>query len=143
MSKKDSDIVAEEEVEIGKIMKRRDGILIFQAGEGVHTATLPQLKEKLKVYKRMNNGKRFPFFSDNRSLRGMGDVEKEFIKSSFSEFATCAANLVDSPSTKFLHNVFLSLYNLPIPLKTFTDKDKAFAWLKTYLDKNDESDANN
>lgn len=133
MNYKEGDIIRELDIELGYLRKRRDGILTFYPRPGINTANLKQLKEMLEACKDIQQGKPSPFFSDDRSLRGMNREEKEFVKETFKEFATAAAILVDSPYSRFFHNMLIYLYDPEIPFKVFGIEQEAIDWLKGYL----------
>ena len=125
-------IIKEVTTDIGVIALRSDQIITFEPYPYKTTATLKDLKEMYEVLMELCEGEPKPYYSNNTRLRSMGSEEKAFIKQNFHHFAKACASHYESPLTKYITNMLIHLYRPAIPIKSFTSKEEAINWLKSF-----------
>jgi hypothetical protein len=77
--------------------------------------------------------KDYPLFIDFRNVLSMETAARKFLKSDEASLhASAAAIQVGSPVSRFLVNLFITVDKPGKPIRMFTDKTRAIAWLKKF-----------
>lgn len=132
MINKKEDILKSHINEIGEIALRKDNILTFTGGNtGATKTSIEILSADVVFFKEWTKETGpLPFLSDNRQLKQLTQEERIYIQSKVPIFASKFAILVKGGLSTFFFNIMSHLNPPIIPMKAFTDIDKAFAWLK-------------
>lgn len=116
---------------IGEICLRKDNVLTFTPNKVAKKTSIDILKKDLVIYMEWTKPTGpLPFLSDNRTLKQMSAEERIYIQSKVPLFASKLAILVSSGLSTFFFNIMSYLNPPEIPMKAFSDVDKAFEWLK-------------
>jgi hypothetical protein len=115
---------------LGVYKKRADGILVFEINPSVKKIDIEALSEQLNIFLELQYGVPSPFIMISHEMNSLGAAEKKFIKETVSMFATSVAMVTQSPITNFIINLFIYLYQPPLPARLFDDEEKAIAWSK-------------
>jgi len=100
--------------------------------------TLPEAKENEAARSRLIGGKRLPILLDIRNIGEMTAKAIQYtVKSGGSENYTAVALLVGSTKSAIIAAFSTRFNQSGMPLKQFSDKEKAIAWLKSYAVKED------
>ena len=116
--------------ELGIYQKRMDGILVFTINPEVKSITVDDLKKQLKIFLFLQKGIPSPFMMIAPEIQNISADEKKFIHQTVKQFATVVAVVSHSPITNFFFNIFVHIYQPPVPAKLFTSEEKALEWLK-------------
>ena len=75
----------------------------------------------------------YPFLADIRKLKSVSRAAKQRLiqKDSFHG-VLCTAFLIDSKTQEVMFHFFKIFYKIPIPIKMFTNKEKALEWVQQY-----------
>lgn len=115
---------------IGDIVLRKDNILVFSPKEGVTKVDMESMSSNLDKFIEWTDGEPLPFLSDNRNINEISPEVRQFVQDKLPLFCSKHAIIVNSGLSQFLFNIFL-LFNRPeIPIKSFRNFNKAYAWLK-------------
>ena len=80
------------------------------------------------------NEKTRPILVDLENLKTVSKESRGIYSSKeTSRFFSAAALLVGNPVSRILGNFYLGINKTAMPVKMFTNKDEAFAWLKTFI----------
>lgn len=116
---------------IGEICLRKDRILTFEPNKNVTQTNINVLKSDLVTFiEWTKDSGPLPFLSDNRPLKQMSSEERLFIQAKVPLFASKIAIIVSGGLSSFFYNIMAHLNKPEIPMKAFTDINKAFIWLK-------------
>ncbi len=86
-------------------------------------------KERLALTKDQS----YPFLLDARKLKCVSRAGKQrMIQKDSFHGVLCAAFLVDSKVQEVMFHFFKIFYKTPVPIKMFTNKEKAIEWLQQY-----------
>lgn len=113
----------------GEVELRSDGILTFVPIAGRNTVSLENLKQMLSALKELSNGEPKPFYTDNTHLTDLGFSERQFIGKNLHLFATASAVKENSAATRFIGHTIQSMFPPRVPMKMFSTKQEAIAWL--------------
>jgi hypothetical protein len=129
---KKEDILKSHENKIGVIALRKDNILTFTGGNtGATRTSIEILSADVEFFKAWTKESGpLPFLTDNRQLKQLSKEERIYIQSKVPIFASKFAMLVKGGLSTFFFNVMAHVNTPVIPMKAFTDIDKAFEWLK-------------
>lgn len=76
--------------------------------------------------------------SDIRSLKTATREARQRMSGKDASFGLVAVGIVVSSNVQsVIYNFFKEVYHLPAPTKTFTDRNKAIAWCKKFVPKED------
>jgi hypothetical protein len=117
---------------IAKIWLGDDGIfrVIFLSGAEVN---LEDIKEINSYMAKCSGGKRLPAFNDIRGVKSTTREARVFTSSQESvNVCSAAALLIDSPISRAISSLFLSLSSPPFPTRIFKSEEEALAWLKGF-----------
>lgn len=111
---------------------RSDGILTFEPRGDASLHSLAELKDMLKTFKELTNGKPHLYYSNNNNIKGnFSSEEKAYMSAHFHEFATAFAMTENSALVRFITHTFIYLNKPQIPIKMFKTKETAIEWLKS------------
>jgi len=118
----------------GKVYLYSNGIMHQTYDPGVEL-DLPDSLKEFEIYK---DG-----FCDNISrpmlveLMNVRTVSKEsraiYSQEKSAEYFSAAALLVGNPVSRIMGNFYIGINKTPMPIKMFTRKEEALAWLKTFI----------
>jgi len=117
---------------IGEIYLREDGIIVFVPFDGVQTVDMESMIYNLDKFMIWAKDKPLPFLSDNRKIKQIDPKIREFVQSKLPLFCSKHAIIVNNGLSQFLFNIFLHLNRPEVPIRSFKNFDKAYAWLKEY-----------
>lgn len=87
------------------------------------------VQERLKV----SNGIDAPIFIDLRNVFSTDTKARKYMASKEAvEYLTAGAFLIDNELMKLAGNIFIKIDKPLVPVKLFTDRDKALLWLEAY-----------
>lgn len=115
----------------GPVWLNDDGIII--ALNNFVTHSLENAIENLKTTKDLAGTQARPMLVDITNVRTMSkDAREEYVRPQNKEFITAVALLTNSNVGRMIGNLFMSLNKHIVPVKMFTDADKAREWLLLY-----------
>jgi hypothetical protein len=115
---------------IGTISLRHDGIIVFSPHQGITNVDMESMVYNLDKFIEWSKDKPLPFLSDNRNIKQISPEVREFVQSKLPVFCSKHAIIVNTGLSQFLFNLFLHLNRPEIPIKSFSNINKAYAWLK-------------
>lgn len=118
------------ELDYGIVTLREDGILTFKP-HGNRTLTLDDLKDVLRVFMEITEGKQLPFYADNSELKDLGFAERKFIGNNLHLFATASAVKENSEVIRFIGHTINQLFPPKVPMRMFKTEREAVAWLNS------------
>jgi len=119
------------ETKHGVVELRSDEILCFRPDvKTFKEYNLEVLKDLLKIFIEITDGKPRPYLADNSYITGIvNKEEQDYMNQHFCKFATKAAIITHSPVMKIIHNTYNLLFKPEIEIQLFTHEDKAINWL--------------
>ena len=123
--------IGEIRTRFAKIWLGEDGIVqmdIFTKAE----YTLGDIRESLEGIGKVSKGQRRPLLVDARNVRSIDFAARQ--EAASYESATSVAILTDSPVSRFIGTVFMTLNKRAHPIRLFTSKAAAIQWLKGFLE---------
>lgn len=125
------DILKTHTNEIGVITLRKDNILTFTAHKESTRTNINILSSDVEFFLDWTKlSGPLPFLTDNRQLKQMSKEERDYIQAKVPLFASKFAIIIKSGLSTFFFNIMAHLNSPKIPMKAFSDIDKAFEWLK-------------
>ena len=124
-------MLAEVETSYVKIWKE-DGILYATSSDNLNIdldTAIQCVHERIKF----SNGTSYPCLFDMSNVRSANKQAREYMANEGAKYVRAGALLVDSPLTKTIGNIFLTVNKPPVPTKLFTDETEAKNWLTQYL----------
>lgn len=95
--------------------------------------TLEIAKENVRQRLILTEGKTYPMFSDIRNVLSVDKAAREYLSEGEAiEGLNAGALLIKTQIEKILSNIWMLLNKPPRPLKTFTNKEAAIAWLEQF-----------
>lgn len=79
-----------------------------------------------------SKGKSFPLLIDMRGIQSTTSEARQYMATVGATLVTAAALVTGSAFNNALGNVFLKINKPPIPIKLFTDQEKARLWLSKF-----------
>lgn len=115
----------------GPVWLNEDGIVITIGKlESQDTETA---RENMVYTKRVTGGKPRPLLVDMTKVRSMSKgAREEYVQQQGDAIITAVALLTRSGVSNMIANIFISLNKPQVPVKLFTDPDKAKEWLMEY-----------
>ncbi len=112
-------------------IKIEDSILYATLLTGNVTEEMIDLATKERLA--LTQDQSYPFLFDARKLKYVSRAGKQRMiqKDSFHGVLS-AAFLIDSKVQEVIFNFFKAFYKTPVPIKMFTNKEKAIEWLQQY-----------
>lgn len=116
---------------VGEISLRKDNILTFVPHSFATKTDLDTLKSDLKTYIEWTKSTGpLPFLSDNRNMKHLSTQERLYIQQNIHLFASKIAIIVNGGLSTFFFNIMTHLNPPRVPMKAFSDTEKALKWLK-------------
>lgn len=120
----------------GPVWLSEDGIIVTITT--AHTQTLADAKENIQYNKRVAAGIPRPLLVDMSRVRSMSkDAREEYVKKDDEPLVTAVALVTNSSISRMVGNFFIGLTQSYIPVKLFTEPEKAREWLLQYIVSND------
>jgi len=114
---------------IGDITLRIDNIIVFTPNKGVTSVDMESMVLNLEKFVEWAKDGPLPFLSDNRNIKEISPEVRQFVQSKLPVFCSKHAIIVNNGLSQFLFNIFLLLNRPEIPIRSFKNFDKAYAWL--------------
>ena len=131
MNNSSSTILKRHKNEMGEICLRTDNILTFIPDGIAKSANIEVMKGDLeKFIEWTEKTGPLPFYTDNRTLKQMSYEERVYIQAKLPLFASKIAIIVKGGLSSYFYNIMSYLNKPEIPMKAFTDSERAFNWLK-------------
>lgn len=108
-----------------------NGILFFIYKKGVEI-TLDVAKKIVSDRIRFQNGVLYPVFCDIRGIKGSEKAGRDYIANEGSELVKAVGALVESPVTKVMINLYLTVTKPKTPTRMFTDQKSALTYLEEF-----------
>ena len=116
----------------GPVWLSEDGIIVTITMSP--TQTLADAKENIQYNKKVAAGIPRPLLVDMSRVRSMSkDAREEYVKKDDDPLVTAVALVTNSNISRMVGNFFIGLTQSSIPVKLFTDHEKAREWLLQYL----------
>lgn len=116
-----------------KIWLGKDGIVRIINRAGSQT-DLKEAKMNVVATEKFGDRKR-PTFMDISNIRSISKEARTYFSSNEASRRTkVMAMLIGSSVSRIIGNVYLDLDHPPYPVRLFTSKEKAFEWLRLFLD---------
>lgn len=110
-----------------------DGILHIEYNQNL-VISLEVAKTMVEERHDYIKGACMPILVDIRGLASVDTASRKYFASTRSiENVLAGALLADSLISKLAGNIYITVDKPPIPLRLFTDKEKAKRWLKKYI----------
>ncbi|MCH2043360.1 MAG: hypothetical protein MK212_04410 [Saprospiraceae bacterium] len=109
--------------------------IVFSEMKFRKTISIADVKENMKAFQSfVPKGQKILYVSDIAKMRGMDREARDFAEKNtdFPAMITANAMLVSNPISRMVGNFLLGLNKAIIPMKLFTDIDKAVIWLRTF-----------
>jgi hypothetical protein len=119
------------QTEIAEFWFDNDGILYCNARP--IERTIENLTQSFDLVERITGGKKACLITDITNTGVQNKKERDFATSRLPRYYKAMAIISHSDFGRTIANVFLSLYNLPIPIKLFKDEEEAKRWIEVFL----------
>jgi hypothetical protein len=113
-------------------MWMEEGILYGKYVDDLHM-TLEIAKYCVDSRFQFSNSRSFALLVDMRGIKSMTPEARKYMSSVGAVLVKAGALIIGSPLNRTIGNIFLTIDKPPVPLKLFTDKEKARQWLQQYL----------
>jgi len=130
MINKSEEIAEQKHSDVGILTLRKDGIITFQPQKGKTEHNVAAMKVEFDIFVDWAKDDLKGFLCDNRNLKKFESDVKVYAQNNLHKFSDKLALIVQSGISSFLTNFFIHLNRPKIPVKTFTDPQKALEWLK-------------
>ncbi len=119
-------------IQFGSIWLNEDGIIVVVTMLPTHN--LENAKESMAFTKILAAGIPRPLLVDMSKIRSMSkDAREEYVKKIDEPFVTAVALVTNSNISRMVGNFFIGLNQAYVPVKLFTNAEKAREWLLQYL----------
>ena len=116
----------------GFMWLNEEGIIIIVTMIPEHT--LDNAKESMAYTKKLAAGTPRPLLVDMSKIRSMSkDAREEYVKKVDEPFVTAVALVTSSNISRMVGNFFIGMNQAYVPVKLFTQPEKAREWLLQYL----------
>lgn len=109
-----------------------DGILYVKHNNDVvvtKEAAVTMVRERLRICENTS----YPMFFDSRGMKYATKEAREYTKQSDGvKYIKAAAFIVNNTALKIFINYYYKVNPLPVPVKLFTDGQKAIQWLQQF-----------
>ena len=109
-----------------------DGILCARYAANLDV-TLDVAKTVVEARIFYSKGQRYALWVDMRGIKSMTREARSYLASVGATLVTGAALITGSAVNRTLGNIFLKIDKPPVPIKLFTDEQKAMEWVRQYL----------
>lgn len=115
----------------GPVWLNEDGIIITLNNYVTHSEE--DAIENLRLTKQIAGEVRRPLLVDITNVRNMSkEARDQYTSPDNKSFITSVALITTSNVGKMIGNLFIALHKHNVPVKMFTEIDKASSWLKQY-----------
>jgi len=109
-----------------------DGIMVITYATNL-IITLDIAKEMIEDRIRFSGGVTMPILVDIRGLASVDTLSRKyFVSPRALEYTMSGALVVESMISKLAGNIYITVDKPAVPMKLFTNKDKAITWLKKF-----------
>jgi len=117
--------------EVNVVALRKDNILTLVPHKNSTRTSLKTIKSELDVFIEWTNSTGpLPLLVDVRYMKQMSTEERVYIQNKVPLIASKFALLITGGLSAFFFNLMAHLNSPDVPMKAFSDIDKAFEWLK-------------
>ncbi len=95
--------------------------------------TIENLNESFELVGKLRGNTRVCLVSDITKTGAQHKKERDFATSQLPKHYKAIAMISGSDFGRTIANVFLTVYNLPIPMKLFADEESAKQWIRKFL----------
>jgi hypothetical protein len=90
--------------------------------------------EGLGIVRQLCGDCKRPYLVDARAIRSADSGNREYAgRPEHAQYVSACALIVDSPFTRLLMNLFLSVNQPPSPTRLVSSEDEGIEWLRQYL----------
>jgi hypothetical protein len=118
-----------------KIWHRENFLHCVYADDLVVDLTVAQLCVAERI--RFSKGKSYAVFVDMRGIKMVHKDAREHLAKEGSELVLAGALLINSPLSRALGNIFLTINKPRVPCRLFTDESNAIEWLRQFIEQSD------
>jgi hypothetical protein len=108
-----------------------DGLLCCNATQTERT--IENLTQSFELVEKITGGKKVCLLTDITNTGVQAKKERDFATGKLPRYYKAMAIISNSDFGNAMANIFLSLYNLPLPVKLFKDEQQARQWVKGFL----------
>ena len=109
-----------------------DDIMCCKYSSNLHMS-LAVAKSCVEARLLFSKGKSYALLVDMRGIKSTNTEARKYMASQGTEHVKAGALITGSPMNRTIGNIFLTIDKPPIPIKLFTDEQKARQWLKYLL----------
>ncbi len=95
--------------------------------------TIENLTQAYELVEKITAGKKVCLITDLSNTGVQSKAERDFAMEMLPRYYTAMAIITHSDFGRTIANIFLSLYNSPIPIKTFKTEEEAKDWIRKFL----------
>jgi len=95
--------------------------------------TIKNIIESYALVEKLGGGKRLCLITGLSNTGVQNKKERDFAIEQLPKYYKAMAVISDSEFGKSIANIFLIIYNLPIPVKLFTKEEEAREWVAKFL----------
>jgi hypothetical protein len=95
--------------------------------------TIENINESFSLVEKISGGKRLCLITDLSNTGVQKKKERDFATEHLARYYKAMAVISESEFGKSIANIFLMIYNLPIPVKLFTKENEAREWISKFL----------
>ena len=95
--------------------------------------TIDNVTESFNLVEKITGGKRVCLLTDLTNTGVQSKKERDFAMEMLPRYYKVMAVITNSDFQRTIANIFLSLYNTPIPIKIFKTENEAKEWLMTFI----------
>ena len=99
---------------------------------------LDDVKEMIEAHFKLTKGKKGPVLTDARKAKDITREARLYAAEESSKLSSANAIMVNSPLSRVLGILYMGINKPLYPTKLFTSEDKAFEWLKGFIEKDNE-----
>ena len=123
---------AEQKIETPHIqLWMEEEILYCKYADNLHmNLTIAKFCVEARIF--FSKGKSYPLLIDMRGIQSTTSEARQYMATVGATLVTAAALITGSPFNRSLGNVFLKINKPPIPIRLFTDEQKARLWLSQF-----------
>lgn len=126
-----SDIKEQQTSDVAILSLRKDGIITFEPKKGQTEHNVETMRKEVLIFQEWAKNGKLYFLTDNRTLNRFESDVRIYAQKMLPTFCDKFAIIIQSGISSFLTNIFIHLNRPEIPVKTFTNKEAAFNWLKS------------
>lgn len=113
-------------------MWMQDGILCARYAPDLHVSIdVARIVVEARIF--FSKGQSYPLWVDMKGIKSTTREARTYLASVGATLVTAAALITGSPVNRTIGNIFLKIDKPPVPLKLFTDEQKAMEWVRGFL----------